>query len=240
VAQQFTSTDTLILLEHPSTVNFFGSEVRIANTTFQSAGKSITLQQFLPVAPGRYPAVLALHGSGGIREGWAEQPSRLLAGQGYSVFVVHFFERTDTLRADRDTTLRNFSDWMRTIGDAFTFAAQHDSVDPNRIGLLGFSLGAYLSLAVASVDVRVKAVVDFFGGMPEELQGFQRMPPVLILHGEDDRVVPVSEATKLQQLLNRAGTPYEIKLYPGAGHGFNGLQLMDAGRRTVQFLNKYL
>jgi carboxymethylenebutenolidase len=76
--------------------------------------------------------------------------------------------------------------------------------------------------------------------MPEELQGFQRMPPVLILHGEDDRVVPVSEATKLQQLLERAGTPYEIKLYPGAGHGFNGLQLMDAGRRTVQFLNKYL
>jgi len=41
-------------------------------------------------------------------------------------------------------------------------------------------------------------------------------------------------------LLERAGTPYEIKLYPGAGHGFNGLQLMDAGRRTVQFLNKYL
>jgi carboxymethylenebutenolidase len=230
----------LILLEHPSTVNFFGTEVRISNTAFQSAGKSITLQQFLPVAPGRYPAVLALHGSGGIREGWAEQPSRLLAGQGYSVFVVHFFERTDTLRADYHTTQKNFPDWMRTIGDAVTFAAQHDSVDPNRVGLLGFSLGAFLSLAVASVDVRVKAVVDFFGGMPEELQGFQRMPPVLILHGEDDRVVPVSEATKLQQLLERAGTPYEIKLYPGAGHGFNGLQLMDAGRRTVQFLNKYL
>ena len=31
------------------------------------------------------------------------------------------------------------------------------------------------------------------------------MPPVLILHGEDDRVVPVSEATRLQQLLERAG-----------------------------------
>lgn len=240
VAQRFTSTDTLIVLEHPSTVNFFGSEVRIANTAFQSAGKSITLQQFLPEAPGRYPAVIALHGSGGIREGWADQPSKLLAGQGYSVFVLHYFERTGTLRADRDTTLRNFPDWMRTIGDAITFATQDASVDPNRIGLLGFSLGAYLALGVASVEPRVKAVVDFFGGMPEELQGFQRMPPVLILHGEDDRVVPVSEATKLQQLLERAGTPYEIKLYPGAGHGFNGLQLMDAGRRTVQFLNKYL
>lgn len=221
-------------------MNFFGSDVSISNTAFQSAGKPITVQQFLPVAPGRYPTLLALHGSGGIREGWADQPARLLAGQGYSVFVVHYFERTGTLRADRDTTLRNFADWMRTIGDGITFATNNAFVDPNRIGLLGFSLGAYLSLGVASVEVRVKAVVDFFGGMPEELQGFQRMPPVLILHGEEDRVVPVSEATKLQQLLERAGTPYEIKLYPGAGHGFNGLQLMDAGRRTVQFLNKYL
>ena len=221
-------------------MNFFGTEVRISKSSFQSAGKMITLQHYLPVTPGKYPAVLALHGSGGIREGWADQPSKLLAGQGYSVFVVHFFERTDTFRADYHTTVRNFPDWMRTIGDAVTFAAQHDSVDGARIGLLGFSLGAYLSLAVASVDPRIKAVVDFFGGMPEELQGFQRMPPTLILHGEDDRVVPVSEATKLQQLLERAGTAYEIKLYPGAGHGFNGLQLMDAGRRTVQFLNKYL
>jgi carboxymethylenebutenolidase len=90
------------------------------------------------------------------------------------------------------------------------------------------------------VDTRVKAVVDFFGGMPAELSGFQRMPPVLILHGEEDRVVPVTEATKLQRLLERAGTPYEIKLYPGAGHGFNGMQLIDAGRRSVQFLKKYL
>ena len=87
---------------------------------------------------------------------------------------------------------------------------------------------------------RVKAVVEFFGGLPEELQGVPRMPPVLILHGEDDRVVPVSEAVKLQQLLERTGTPYEIKLYPGAGHVLNGLQFMDAGRRAVQFLNKHL
>ena len=66
------------------------------------------------------------------------------------------------------------------------------------------------------------------------------MPPVLILHGADDHVVPVSEATKLQQLLERTGTPYEIKLYDGAGHVLNTMQFLDAGRRAVQFLNKHL
>lgn len=102
------------------------------------------------------------------------------------------------------------------------------------------SLGAYLALSVASVEPRVKAVVEFFGGIPEALHGFTRMPPVLILHGEQDRVVPVSEAIRLQQLLERSGSPYEMKLYPDAGHGFNGLQLLDAGQRTLKFLRKYL
>jgi carboxymethylenebutenolidase len=129
---------------------------------------------------------------------------------------------------------------MRTIGDAITFVGQHASVDANRIGLLGFSLGAYLALSVASVEPRVKAVVEFFGGMPEELHGFTRMPPVLILHGEQDRVVPVTEATRLKQLLERTKTPYEVRLYPGAGHGFSGLQLLDAGQRTSQFLKRNL
>lgn len=221
-------------------MNFFGTDVQTATAAFESGGRSVTIREFLPAAPGKYPAVLALHGSGGIREGWSDQPSRLMAGQGYAVFLVHFFERTGTVFADRDATRTHFPDWMRTIGDAMTFAMQHAAVDPNRVALLGFSLGAFLALAVASVDPRVKAVVDFFGGLPEELHGFTRMPPVLILHGEEDRVVPVSEATRLQQLLERAGTPYEMKLYPGAGHIFNGLQFMDAGQRTVQFLKKYL
>ncbi len=163
-----------------------------------------------------------------------------MAAQGYSVFVVHYFERTGTVWADHGTTRANFPAWMKTVGDAITFAAQHASVNANRIGLLGFSLGAYLALSVASVEPRVKAVVEFFGGMPEELQRFTRMPPVLILHGEQDRVVPATEATRLQQLLERTSTPYEMKLYPGAGHGFNGSQLLDAGQRTIQFLRRYL
>lgn len=221
-------------------MNLFGTDVQMASAAFQSGGRSITVQEFLPAAPGRYPAVLALYGSGGIREGWADQPSKLLAAQGYSVFVVHYFDRTGTAWADRDTTHQNFPVWMGTIGDGINFAAQHAAVDASRIGLLGFSLGAYLALSVASVEPRVRAVVEFFGGIPEELHGFTRMPPVLILHGEQDRVVPVSEAIRLQQLLERSGSPYEIKLYPDAGHGFNGLQLLDAGQRTLKFLRKYL
>ena len=64
--------------------------------------------------------------------------------------------------------------------------------------------------------------------------------PVLILHGENDAVVPVAEAYSLQRLLDEKGVPYEIKIYPGTGHGFENEVWGDAGLRTLQFLQKHL
>jgi carboxymethylenebutenolidase len=68
----------------------------------------------------------------------------------------------------------------------------------------------------------------------------RRLCPVLILHGEADSIVPVKEAYDLQSLLEKKGIPYEIKIYPGAGHGFENDTWHDAGIRTLQFLQKYL
>jgi carboxymethylenebutenolidase len=68
----------------------------------------------------------------------------------------------------------------------------------------------------------------------------RRLCPVLILHGEDDPTVPVEEAYQLQKLLEKKGIAYEIKIYPGAGHGFEAETWRDAGLRSLQFLQKYL
>ena len=68
----------------------------------------------------------------------------------------------------------------------------------------------------------------------------RRLCPVLILHGEADPTVPVQEAYDLQNLLAKKEIPYEIKIYPGAGHGFDDDVWRDAGLRTLQFLRKYM
>jgi carboxymethylenebutenolidase len=222
-------------------VSFFGTPVQQSTHTFDSDGHAVTVQSFLPRNAGGHPAILALHGSGGIREGWSEQPATLLASRGFAVFVLHYFERTGTNWADDRTIRQQFETWMRTISDGITFATRQPEVDPNRVAVLGFSLGAYLALAVATRDPRVKAVVDFFGGMPQELaRDLKPLPPVLILHGQQDDVVPVSEAQQLQRLFQANGTPFEMKLYANAGHGFSGFDLLDAGQRTLGFLQKHL
>jgi carboxymethylenebutenolidase len=209
---------------------------------FESGGESIRLDCFLPSAESqRLPAVIGLHGSGGGHASMAE-PARLLAEQGYAVYVLHYFERTATTEIDGLATIaRNFPAWMKTLWDAVSFVSAQPSVDPERIGLLGFSLGAYLALSAAAIDSRVKIVVDYFGGFPKEMKLFmRRLCPVLILHGEQDATVPVAEAYHLQQMLEKKQIPYEMKIYPGVGHGFNGEIWRDSGLRTLAFLNQHL
>jgi dienelactone hydrolase len=208
---------------------------------FQSGGKPIRLDAYLPEAPAApLPAVVALHGAGGSVSGM-EQYASALAARGFAVYVLHYFDRTGTEFADKPTILRNFPLWMKTLWDAIGFVETQPPVDNKRIALLGFSLGAYLSLANSAIDPRVKAVVEFFGGMPKEMNLFmRRLCPVLILHGEADPTVPVEEAYQLQKLLEKKGIPYEMKIYPGAGHGFESEIWRDAGLKSLQFLQKYL
>ena len=210
--------------------------------TFESGGKPIRLDTYLPQSPtAQVPAVVALHGAGGNVSGM-ECYAGTLAAHGFAVYVLHFFDRTGIESADKPTIIRNFPLWMKTLWDAISFVETQPKVDRERIALLGFSLGAYLSLANSAIDPRVKAVVEFFGGMPKEMNLFmRRLCPVLILHGENDATVPVEEAYQLQKLLEKKKIPYEIKLYPGVGHGFEDEAVWhDAGLRSLQFLQKYL
>jgi dienelactone hydrolase len=210
--------------------------------SFESGGKPICLDCFLPAAEGpRFPAVIGLHGSGGDFAGMAE-PAGLLAEHGFAVYVLHYFDRTGTVEAsDKNIIFRHFIVWAKTLWDAVGFVAKQPQVDPQRIGLLGFSLGAYLALSNATVDSRVQAVAEYFGGLPKEVKFFmRRLCPVLILHGEADQTVPVEEAYHLQRVWQRRNIPYEMQIYPGVGHGFSDEIWRDAGFRTLAFLKKYL
>lgn len=206
-----------------------------------SGGKTIAIDAYLPGADGqRFPAVIGLHGSGGGHDtmGAAAHP---LAAEGFAVFVPHYFDRTGTVTADKASSIRNFPLWMKALWDVTSFVAQQPSVNPERIGILGFSLGGYLAACLASIDPRLKAAVEFSGGFPREMKLFmRRLPPMLLIHGEADDVIPVSEAHHLQELLVEKKTTYEIRIYPGEGHHLAAEARRDAELRAIAFFKKHL
>ena len=65
--------------------------------------------------------------------------------------------------------------------------------------------------------------------------------PVLIIHGEDDKRVPVQNARAMRDALERAGKPVEYMTRPKEGHGFFKEQNnVDRYVITEKFIEKYL
>ncbi|HEY2499713.1 MAG TPA: dienelactone hydrolase family protein [Candidatus Angelobacter sp.] len=208
--------------------------------SFVSAGKTINIEHYSPHLTGKNPAVILVHGSGGPLHGLDP-----FAGQavlfGVHVFVLHYFERTGHTWVSPSQIEQHFPAWLETLQDAVTYVAAQPGVDANRIGLLGFSLGAYLSLALATQDSRIAAVAELFGGLADHfLKDAGKLPPVLILHGAQDSVVPVDRAHELERILQQHKIPYQIKIYPDQGHVFYGIAQLDAMRRVAGFFKSYL
>ena len=65
-------------------------------------------------------------------------------------------------------------------------------------------------------------------------------PPFLILHGDADPTVPVSQSRLMLAKLTAAGVPARLVVYPGDGHGFTPAHTADAWRQALAFLDEQL
>jgi dienelactone hydrolase len=203
----------------------------ITGVTFLSGGKPIRLDVIEPPQPTatvtRFPAILLLHGAGGNIGFWLDRIAPFVARLGIAVYAVHYFHRTGTVRADA-ATLRDGHHvplWLETVRDALATIAQRPTVDPTRIALVGISLGAYLSLALATLPHRpnIRAIVELSGGLarPYAANATSAFPPTLILHGDHDSIVPVSEAHALDATLTHLKVLHQLHILANEGHWFS-------------------
>ncbi len=109
--------------------------------------------------------------------------------------------------------------------------------DASSVFLLGFSQGAIMSLSLllARPDL-VRGVVAHSGrlarlpGAPATAGALARAE-VLLLHGEEDPVVPVTEGRKAYQVLAPLmGPRVAFHAFPGLGHGISPESLAEAAR----------
>jgi dienelactone hydrolase len=111
-------------------------------------------------------------------------------------------------------------------------------VDPERVGLFGFSAGASMALHRAARDPRVKAVVSVSGSLSGRWRS--TLPPVLILHAEGDTGTPLRVVREFTESLKAKGTPYAVHIYRHLGHNLDIPTFFNAGRRAGLFFDKYL
>ncbi|MDB5307890.1 MAG: alpha/beta hydrolase [Gemmataceae bacterium] len=114
-------------------------------------------------------------------------------------------------------------------------------VDPNRVGMLGFSAGGNLTAWACLAEKRLYEAVDKMdepayrpsfavliypaylvdkeGQLKPEYKVTKDTPPMFFAHANDDPVTPLSSAM-LYAALKTAGVPAELHIYATGGHGF--------------------
>lgn len=217
--------------------------IRESKTSYLSGGTKILVESFLPVDAKQHPAVVVLYGSGGSLHGKGEMDAfaRQLAQRGMGAYMIHYFDRTGTLLAGDKSIAANSKAWQDTVKDGIDFILQQPQVRPGKIGMFGYSLGAFLTVGAATTDSRVGAAAELSGGLFDRLKGHtQRFPPLLILHGRKDERVPLKYAEELLAEARRLQAHPEVHLYPDEGHALTATAAEDAAARALDFLQQHL
>ncbi|HZO85839.1 MAG TPA: alpha/beta hydrolase, partial [Verrucomicrobiae bacterium] len=117
-------------------------------------------------------------------------------------------------------------------------------LDPNRIGIVGFSAGGHLAIATATsfekrtydlvdevdnVSCRPDFAIAVYSGylkakdtdeLNPALSVPTNAPPIFLAHGGDDIISPPEHSVLMYLALKRAGVPAELHVYASATHDF--------------------
>lgn len=111
---------------------------------------------------------------------------------------------------------------------------------PERLALVGFSQGTMMSLFVAPRRAEaIAGVVGFSGALvaADELPGAAvSRPPVLLVHGDADQVVPFGAMQAAERALSAAGIPVAAERRPGLAHSIDEPGLEKAGAFLARVL----
>ena len=109
---------------------------------------------------------------------------------------------------------------------------------PNRLALVGFSQGTMMALHVGLRRRTAPAAIVGYSGMlvgpsgapPETMrEEIRARPPVLLVHGDADEVIPVEALFFSAQALSSLEVPAQWHLSHGIGHGIDGEGLRHGG-----------
>jgi carboxymethylenebutenolidase len=215
----------------------------------------------IPIGPVR-SGVVVLHEIWGVTPAISDLTARLCAA-GYAAAAPHLYHR------QRDSTVMNGNvrRAQRLLHTLHATEIEHDvrtTIDhlsragADRIGVLGFSMGATIAFWAAAT-APIAAAVSFYGGgirrarWPGIARGIDLAArvsaPWLGFYGDKDTGISVEQVEQLRAALDMAEAPAEIVRYPNAAHAFAldptehryaPFDAQDAWRRTWDFLAAHL
>lgn len=212
-------------------------------------------------------AIIVLHGWArpGVRgASRVEGTARRLSEQGYVALALSMrgwppSGGLDDCGTEQPDDVAKAADWLATL----------PGVNPDSIGVLGFSLGGQVALLSGTRSARIKAIVAYFP--ITDIQrwkettsnvgirnfyvplvcgtGDQNSPihvaeqiraPVLLIHGDRDTWVPAEQSLRMREALQKANRYVELLIIGGGEHGFTAEQSEQAWSVVTEFFRLHL
>src|SRR3989338_1805279 len=229
-------------------------ELRTETVEFRSDGTSVRAALAKPAGPGGAPAILIAHEWWGLTDHMRELAQRF-AQAGYAALVPDLYARQGSkVTADPAEAARLMNELssqlaLRDLNAAAGFLKQQTFVDPQRVAIVGFSMGGTLALTQATHNSYLKAAVVFYGKVPPVETLAYLLCPVLYHYAAKDGWVTRQEVDRLRDGCAKLGKTAEVAIYPDADHAFFNstrpevYRAQDAARawdRTLGFLAEYV
>ena len=178
-----------------------------------------------PTGDGPFPAIVLLHGCGGIQPKrdhlWAER----LSGWGYVTLQVDSFLPRGLSNVCTYSGKNSTDIIQKRISDAFDtkqYLAGLPFVDRSRIAVMGWSHGGLTTLQTVyrTTDDPFRAAIAFYPSCRRPLTGLNA--PLLILIGEKDDWTPAAQCVAaMPRPADPVASDVMLKVYPGAYHAFD-------------------
>src|SRR6266567_1858518 len=155
-------------------------------------------------------------------------PERV-SGAGYQWFPLSRMDPQETLRGAEGAAPK-----LNAFLDAELSRLE---LKGDRLALVGFSQGTMMSLYVGLRRKPAPAAIVGFSGMlagAENLPHLDKPPPVLLVHGDADQVIPPGALFLSANALGSSGVPVQWHLSKGLGHGIDPVGLALAGQFLVE------
>ena len=231
----------------------------IRETMVQYPSGTITVRAYvaMPKLGERRPVIIVVQEWWGLND-HMKDVARRYAAEGYVAIVPDLYSRlknevvplNNPNRAGELMGALKQEDGLKDLKATLAYLKSVPEVDAGRIGVTGFCMGGSYALMLACVNADIKAVVPFYGQVPNPDTPLQKLAaPVLYIYGEDDGWITKADVQRLAAALKKYNKPGEVKTYPGAPHAFfndtrkevyRAAEATDAWARALAFFGQHL
>jgi carboxymethylenebutenolidase len=220
--------------------------------SYQSGSETVSGILYTPESKGPFPALVVIHEYWGLND-WVKEQASKLADQGYVVLAIDLYRgKVATTPDEAHQIMRGVPDdrASRDLLAASAYLRSLKSVDPARVGVIGWCMGGGYALNLAIADPKLKAAVINYGHLATDDATLKQINAAILgIFGGQDKGITPADVNKFESQMKALGKTVDIHSFPDAGHAFENSNNKQAYRAddaaqawklTADFLEKHL